>query len=58
MKFYEYSAKELFRSEGIPVPEGSVARTPQEASEVAENIDSEVAIKAQVLTGGRGKAGV
>lgn len=57
MKFYEYSAKELFRSEGIPVPEGSVARTPQEVSEVAENIDSEVAIKAQVLTGGRGKAG-
>lgn len=29
MKFYEYSAKELFRSEGIPVPEGSVARTPR-----------------------------
>jgi succinyl-CoA synthetase beta subunit len=58
---YEYQAKELFGEYGVPVPEGSVAHTPEEARAIAENFAAagmpRVVVKAQVKTGGRGKAG-
>ena len=57
MDLYEYQGKELFRRYGIPVSEGRLATTPQEARAAAEEIGGQVVVKAQVLTGGRGKAG-
>jgi succinyl-CoA synthetase beta subunit len=54
---YEYQGKELFARAGIPVSEGRVATTPEEARAAAEEIGGQVVVKAQVLTGGRGKAG-
>jgi succinyl-CoA synthetase beta subunit len=54
---YEYQGKELFRRFGIPVSEGRVATTPEEARSAAEAIGGQVVVKAQVLVGGRGKAG-
>jgi succinyl-CoA synthetase beta subunit len=54
---YEYQGKELFRRFGIPVSEGRLAKTPDEAREAAEALAGSVVVKAQVLTGGRGKAG-
>ena len=57
MKFYEYSAKEIFRAEGISTPRGGVAETPEEAERIAAELGCDVAVKSQVLTGGRGKAG-
>jgi len=54
---YEYQGKELFRRFGIPVSEGRLATTPGEARAAAEEIGGQVVVKAQVLTGGRGKAG-
>jgi succinyl-CoA synthetase beta subunit len=54
---YEYQGKELFRRFGIPVSEGRVATTPEEARRAAEELGGRVTVKAQVLTGGRGKAG-
>lgn len=57
MKLHEYQAKEIFSSFGIPIPPGEVATTPQEAGAIAARIGGKVAVKAQVLVGGRGKAG-
>jgi succinyl-CoA synthetase beta subunit len=57
MDLYEYQGKELFRSFGIPVSEGRLATSPQEARKAAEELGGQVVVKAQVLTGGRGKAG-
>ena len=57
MKFFEYSAKEIFKHEGIPVPESYVAVNGKEAGKAAAKINKPVALKSQVLTGGRGKAG-
>ena len=57
MDLYEYQGKELLRSYGLQTLDGVVAETPQEAREAAEKIGGTVAVKAQVLTGGRGKAG-
>jgi succinyl-CoA synthetase beta subunit len=54
---YEYQGKELFRRFGIPVSEGRLATTPEEARAAAEELAAPVVVKAQVLTGGRGKAG-
>jgi succinyl-CoA synthetase beta subunit len=54
---YEHQGKELFREAGIPVSEGRLATTPAEARAAAEELAGEVVVKAQVLTGGRGKAG-
>jgi succinyl-CoA synthetase beta subunit len=54
---YEYQGKELFKRFGIPVSEGRVATTPDEARAAAEELGTQVVVKAQVLTGGRGKAG-
>jgi succinyl-CoA synthetase beta subunit len=57
MDLYEYQGKELFRQAGIPVSEGRLATTPAEAREAAEALGGPVVVKAQVLAGGRGKAG-
>jgi succinyl-CoA synthetase beta subunit len=54
---YEYQGKELFRQFRIPVSEGRLASTPVEARVAAEELGGQVVVKAQVLTGGRGKAG-
>ena len=57
MDLYEYQGKELFRRYGIPTSEGRLAATPAEARAAAEGLGGPVVVKAQVLTGGRGKAG-
>src|SRR5438067_11216608 len=57
MDLYEYQGKELFRRDGIPVSEGRLATAPAEARAAAEALGGPVVVKAQVLTGGRGKAG-
>lgn len=57
MKIHEYQAKRLFASVGVPVPQGEVAATAQEARRIAEKIGPPVMVKAQVYVGGRGKAG-
>ena len=58
MNFHEYQAKEIFASYGIPVPAGTVARTPAEAVVAAQTLGGSMwVIKAQVHAGGRGKAG-
>jgi succinyl-CoA synthetase beta subunit len=54
---YEYQGKELFARFGIPVSDGRLATTPEEARAAAEELGGSVVVKAQVLTGGRGKAG-
>jgi succinyl-CoA synthetase beta subunit len=54
---YEYQGKELFARFGIPVSQGRLATTPEEARAAAEELGGAVVVKAQVLTGGRGKAG-
>jgi succinyl-CoA synthetase beta subunit len=57
MDLYEYQGKQLFARFGIPVSEGKLASTPEEARTVTEELGGRVVVKAQVLTGGRGKAG-
>lgn len=57
MKIYEYQAKAIFRSYGIPVPQGQVAGSPSEARRIAREIHGKAAVKAQAYAGGRGKAG-
>ena len=57
MDLYEYQGKELFARFGIPVSDGRLATTPEEARAAAEEIGGPLVVKAQVLTGGRGKAG-
>ncbi|MGB2952588.1 MAG: ADP-forming succinate--CoA ligase subunit beta [Gaiellaceae bacterium] len=57
MDLYEYQGKELFKRFGIPVSDGRLATTPHEARAAAEELGGPVVVKAQVLTGGRGKAG-
>jgi len=57
LDLYEYQGKELFRRYGIPVSEGRLATSPAEARDAAEELGGPVVVKAQVLTGGRGKAG-
>ncbi len=57
MKIHEYQARELFRAGGLPVPEGHVVDEPDEAERVARELGTRVVVKAQVLVGGRGKAG-
>jgi succinyl-CoA synthetase beta subunit len=54
---YEYQGKDVFRRFGIPVGEGRLATTPEEARAAAAELGGTVVVKAQVLTGGRGKAG-
>jgi succinyl-CoA synthetase beta subunit len=58
MKIHEYQAKELYRQYGVPVPEGAVAFTPDEAKAVARTLGGyPVVVKAQIHAGGRGKGG-
>src|SRR3954465_11357762 len=57
MDLYEYQGKELFRRVGIPVSDGRLAVSPEEAGGGASALGGPVVVKAQVLTGGRGKAG-
>ena len=57
MRFFENVAKKVFKKEGIPILEGHVVYTPEEAMSVCSEMKTPVVIKAQVLTGGRGKAG-
>jgi succinyl-CoA synthetase beta subunit len=54
---YEYQGKELFARAGIPVSQGRLATTSEEARQAAEELGGPVVVKAQVLIGGRGKAG-
>ncbi len=57
MKLHEYQSKRIFAQYGIPIPKGEVASTPAEARDIAAHLGLPVVIKAQVLVGGRGKAG-
>jgi len=57
MKIHEYQARNLFVEYGIPVAQGDVADTPEAAVAIAQKTGFPVVIKAQVLVGGRGKAG-
>jgi len=57
MDIHEYQAKELFARQGIPVPPGEVVTSPEDAERVATRFGTAVMVKAQVHTGGRGKAG-
>ena len=57
MKIHEYQAKDIFSRYGIPIPEGRVAYTPEEAAEIAAELGGSAVVKAQVHAGGRGKAG-
>ena len=58
MRLYEFEGKQLLQQNGIPVPRGLVAATPEEAAVAAANLGDSVVIKAQLLAGGRGKAGL
>ena len=57
MNLHEYQSKLRFAEFGIPIPQGKVAHDPQQVYEIAKELDRPVVVKAQVLTGGRGKAG-
>jgi len=57
MDLLEYQGKQLFRKHGVPVPDGKPAKTVEEATAAAEELGYPCVIKAQVLIGGRGKAG-
>ncbi|HET6672232.1 MAG TPA: ADP-forming succinate--CoA ligase subunit beta, partial [Agromyces sp.] len=57
MDLYEYQARDLFEKYGVPVLPGIVADTPEEVRAAAEKLGGVVVVKAQVKTGGRGKAG-
>jgi succinyl-CoA synthetase beta subunit len=54
---FEYQARDLFAKHGVPVLQGEVIDTPEAAREVTERLGGRVVVKAQVKTGGRGKAG-
>ncbi len=57
MNLHEYQSKRIFGKYGVPVPQGEVATTPEEVRAIAERMGTPVVVKAQVLVGGRGKAG-
>ena len=57
MRLHEYQSKSIFSHYGIPIPKGRIANTAGEAKQIAEELGGRVVIKAQVLIGGRGKAG-
>lgn len=57
MDLYEHQARQLFQDHGIPVPRAEVTRSPKEAREIARRLGGRAVVKAQVKTGGRGKAG-
>ncbi len=57
MRLFEYEAKQLFTEQGIPVTEGTLCSTPAEVRNAVMNLDGRGMLKAQILSGGRGKAG-
>jgi len=57
VNLHEYQARALLKAAGIPVPDGEVAETPEDAERIAGRIGGRVVVKAQVHAGGRGKAG-
>jgi succinyl-CoA synthetase beta subunit len=57
VNIHEYQAKDILRAEGVPIPPGEVATTPEEAEAIAKKFGGMVVVKAQVHAGGRGKAG-
>jgi len=57
MKLHEYQSKQIFAKYGIPIPKGRVAVTSGEAKQFAAELGGRTVVKAQVLVGGRGKAG-
>jgi succinyl-CoA synthetase beta subunit len=57
MKVHEYLGKRLFAEYGVPVPRGEVAETPDQAAALTADLGGRAVIKAQILAGGRGKAG-
>jgi len=57
MKIHEYQAKEILRQYDVAVPEGNVARTPEEAERIAADLGGRAVVKAQIHAGGRGKGG-
>lgn len=57
MKLHEYQSKDLLAKYNVPVPEGEVTDNAEEARAIAEKLGGNVVVKAQVLMGGRGKAG-
>src|SRR5438445_461712 len=57
VKLHEYQAKQLLARAGIPIPEGRLATTHEEAEAAARALGGTVVVKAQVHAGGRGKAG-
>ncbi|MGX1315741.1 succinyl-CoA synthetase beta subunit [Streptomyces calvus] len=57
MDLYEHQARELFEEHGIVVPRAEVTDSPRQAREIARRLGGRVVVKAQVRTGGRGKAG-
>lgn len=57
MRLHEYQSKEIFSKYQIPIPRGRLASSPNEAKLIAEELNTSVVLKAQVLVGGRGKAG-
>jgi succinyl-CoA synthetase beta subunit len=57
VNIHEYQAKEILRAEGVPIPPGAVATTPEQAEAIAKKLGGMVVVKAQVHAGGRGKAG-
>jgi succinyl-CoA synthetase beta subunit len=57
MDIHEYQAKELFRAAGVPVPPDELATSPADAEAIAKKFGGMVVVKAQVHSGGRGKAG-
>jgi succinyl-CoA synthetase beta subunit len=57
MKLHEYQSKQLFAKFGIPIPRGKVTNSSGNVLQIAKELGSKVVVKAQVLSGGRGKAG-
>ena len=57
MRFTEAQSKAVFRDAGLPVPDGEVASTPEQARAIAQRLGGRVAVKVQIPIGGRGKAG-
>ncbi len=57
MNLHEYQARDILLKYGVPVTGGGVASSPDEVAKLAESAGGKVAVKAQVLVGGRGKAG-
>lgn len=58
MFLYEFEAKKVFKDYGIPLALSDVASTPEEAKRIFEKINKPVVVKAQIMAGGRGKAGL